>query len=123
MSKDIQTSAPTSILGVATSGIQDISALLPLLGTDQCEKHISGALDRGLSYVAATPLSIFGSLGIVKAGFTTLWASVDISIFHGPQQMRNAGVQPVGMIKQITHISEAEDSAHVAEARLRTILD
>ncbi|KAJ7039905.1 hypothetical protein C8F04DRAFT_914960, partial [Mycena alexandri] len=108
---------------VTTSGIQDISALLPLLGTDQCERHTSGALDRGFSYVAATPLSIFGSLGIVKAGFATLWASVDIPIFHGPKQMRNAGFQPVGMIKQITHISEAEDSAYVAEARLRTILD
>ena len=51
---------------VATSGVQDVSAILPLLGTEQCERHIACAMERGYFYVAGTPVSIFGSLGIVK---------------------------------------------------------
>ncbi|KAJ7573787.1 hypothetical protein C8J56DRAFT_981571, partial [Mycena floridula] len=49
------------------SGIQDISAFLPIIGTEQCERHIGSALDSGFLYAAATPLSMFGSLGIIKA--------------------------------------------------------
>ncbi|KAJ7349019.1 hypothetical protein DFH08DRAFT_133764 [Mycena albidolilacea] len=45
---------------------------LPILGTDQCEKHSTKGLERGYFYVAATPMSIFGSLGILKAGLITL---------------------------------------------------
>ncbi|KAJ7712068.1 hypothetical protein B0H14DRAFT_3902405 [Mycena olivaceomarginata] len=47
------------------SGIQDISAFLHIIGTEQCEKH-----------AAATPLSIFGCLGIVKASAVILLASI-----------------------------------------------
>jgi hypothetical protein len=46
-----------------TSGIQDVAALL---GTELCEFHISSALTKGYVYVAATPLSTFGS---ARAGF------------------------------------------------------
>ncbi|KAJ7575526.1 hypothetical protein C8J56DRAFT_1171943 [Mycena floridula] len=59
-----------------TSGIQEVSALLPLLGTEQCERHAGSALECGYMYAAATPLSIFGSLGIVKASFTTFSATI-----------------------------------------------
>ena len=61
-----------------TSGIQDVSALLPLLGTEQCEKHVGSALEGGFLYAAATPLSIFGSLGTVRAGISVLVASISI---------------------------------------------
>ena len=64
--------------GTLTGGIQDISALLPLLGTEQCEKHVGSALEGGFLYAAATPLSLFGSLGIVKAGISVLVASISI---------------------------------------------
>ncbi|KAJ7914654.1 hypothetical protein B0H13DRAFT_2325104 [Mycena leptocephala] len=47
------------------SGIQDISAFLPIIGTEQC--HVGEALEGGYLYAAAAPLSMFGSLGIVKA--------------------------------------------------------
>ncbi|KAJ7679260.1 hypothetical protein DFH06DRAFT_1078727 [Mycena polygramma] len=123
LSNATQSEGPASVLGVTTTGIQDISALLPLLGTDQCERHISDALDGGFCYVAATPLSIFGSLGIVKAGFSVLWASVDVPFFRGPKLMRNAGFEASGMIKQITYASDEDDSVYIAEAKLRTILD
>ncbi|TEB10249.1 hypothetical protein FA13DRAFT_1586950, partial [Coprinellus micaceus] len=82
---------------VATSGIQDVSALLPLLGTDQCERLVTLALQRGLLYAAATPMSIFGSLGIVKAGFVVLPGSVHARFFPGPRLLRDAGFTPSGM--------------------------
>ncbi|KAJ7227761.1 hypothetical protein C8J57DRAFT_1388503 [Mycena rebaudengoi] len=58
------------------SGIQDISAFLPIIGTEQCEKHVGEALAGGFLYAAATPLSIFGCLGIVKASAAILVASI-----------------------------------------------
>ncbi|KAF8999391.1 hypothetical protein BDQ17DRAFT_1328281 [Cyathus striatus] len=50
-----------SILQVVGGGIQEISAILPLLGTEQCEEHIGSALIGGFCYVGVTPISIFGS--------------------------------------------------------------
>ncbi|KAJ7926298.1 hypothetical protein B0H13DRAFT_2265913 [Mycena leptocephala] len=48
-----------------SSGIQDISAILSLFGTEQCEFHIGSALRGGgrggYMYAAITPVSIFGS--------------------------------------------------------------
>ncbi|KAF7372551.1 hypothetical protein MVEN_00117500 [Mycena venus] len=61
----------TSLVG----GIQDISAFLPIIGTEQCERHVGEALAGGFFYAAATPLSLFGSLGIVKAGVAIFCAS------------------------------------------------
>ena len=51
-----------------TSGIQDVAAILPLLGTEQCSVQVSSALTRGYLYAAASPMSIFGSLGVVTTG-------------------------------------------------------
>ncbi|KAF5339051.1 hypothetical protein D9758_014096 [Tetrapyrgos nigripes] len=81
-----------------TGGIQDISALLPLLGTEQCEEHISSGLTRGYFYVAATPLSIFGSLGLARAAFKALVASIYIPSwnFHGAEKLADAGFWGVG---------------------------
>ncbi|KAJ7575684.1 hypothetical protein C8J56DRAFT_871049, partial [Mycena floridula] len=73
-----------------TSGIQEVSALLPLLGTEQCERHAGSALDRGYIYAAATPLSIFGSLGIVKAAFSTLMGTITRP-FNGARWLSDTG--------------------------------
>jgi len=73
-----RTTAMSTFGGTITSGIQDISALLPLIGTEQCEKHIGSALEGGYIYAAAGVLSIFGSLGIVKAGVYVLIASISV---------------------------------------------
>ncbi|KAJ7481817.1 hypothetical protein FB451DRAFT_1237253 [Mycena latifolia] len=67
-----QTSAGNNLV----SGIQDVSAFLPIIGTDQCERHVGEALEGGFLYAAATPLSMFGSLGIVKASAAILVASI-----------------------------------------------
>ncbi|KAJ7453368.1 hypothetical protein B0H11DRAFT_1741388, partial [Mycena galericulata] len=67
----------SSTLGTTlVSGIQDISSFLPILGTDQCETHVGESLSAGFLYAAATPLSIFGCLGIIKASLAILWASL-----------------------------------------------
>ena len=103
-----------------TSGIQDISALLPLLGTEQCEDHIGSALKNGYLYVAAAPLSIFGSLGIVKAGFKTLIASVTASFgsrkIIGAKKLSDAGFAPSGAALSQIQWDEAHNR-HKAESQ------
>lgn len=71
-----------SVGSTIARGIQDVSAFLPLIGTEQCEKQTGSALTRGYLYAAAAPLSIFGSLGIVKAGISILICSISISILN-----------------------------------------
>ncbi|KAF8817320.1 hypothetical protein BYT27DRAFT_7074997, partial [Phlegmacium glaucopus] len=77
-------------------GIQDIAALLPLLGTEQCEIQVSSALTRGYLYAAATPMSIFGSLGMVRAGFKTLVACFSFGGIEGAKILGNMGFEPQG---------------------------
>jgi hypothetical protein len=79
-----------------TSGIQDISAILPLLGTEQCSKQVNSALTRGYVYAAATPMSIFGSLGVVIAGFKTLVACFSFGNIEGAKILGNMGFEPQG---------------------------
>ncbi|KDR77988.1 hypothetical protein GALMADRAFT_18530, partial [Galerina marginata CBS 339.88] len=112
----------TAIGEVTTSGIQDVSAFLPLLGTEQCEEHVSSALERGFFYAAGSPISIFGSLGIIKAGLTAFWISVDKPRWHGPRQLRNAGFFPKGVMGKLAYALDTDDSIYVAEDNLRSIL-
>ncbi|KIK64599.1 hypothetical protein GYMLUDRAFT_111552, partial [Collybiopsis luxurians FD-317 M1] len=70
-------SDPTQTFGTTlASGIQDISAFLPILGADQCERHMGSALVEGYLYATAAPLSMFGCLGIVKGSLAILVASI-----------------------------------------------
>ncbi|RXW25376.1 hypothetical protein EST38_g465 [Candolleomyces aberdarensis] len=113
---------PQGVVGVATSGIQDVAALLPLLGTGQCERLVTSALQGGLLYAAATPMSIFGSLGIAKAGFVVLWGSTDFGWFHGPSLLRNAGFKPSGIGELLVHVAKDYRNLYAAEDKLRRIL-
>ena len=79
-----------------TGGIQDIAAILPLLGTEQCSDQVSSALTRGYLYAAATPMSIFGSLGVVSAGFKTLVACFSFRGIEGAKILGNMGFGPQG---------------------------
>ena len=79
-----------------TGGIQDIAAILPLLGTEQCSVQVSSALSRGYLYAAATPMSIFGSLGVVSAGFKTLIACFSFRDIEGAKVLGNMGFEPQG---------------------------
>ena len=79
-----------------TGGIQDLSAILPLLGTEQCSIHVSSALTRGYLYAASAPMSIFGSLGVVSAGIKTLIACFSYGDIEGAKILGNMGFEPQG---------------------------
>ena len=129
----------TNFGGTLTGGIQDISALLPLIGTEQCEKHVGSALEGGFLYAAATPLSLFGSLGIVKAGISVLVASISIPkpslsftplpklsftssrhLWCGGRVLDNAGFIIDGSVASLIGM---DANCYKAESRLIEILD
>ncbi|KAJ7573329.1 hypothetical protein C8J56DRAFT_517469 [Mycena floridula] len=85
--------AQNSVGTTLVSGIQDISAFLPIIGTEQCERHVGSALDGGFLYAAATPLSMFGSLGIIKASIAVLFASIHSQL---AQMLSDAGFKLEG---------------------------
>ncbi|RDB17131.1 hypothetical protein Hypma_001888 [Hypsizygus marmoreus] len=113
----------TSIGKTLTNGIQDISALLPLLGTEQCEQHIGSGLTGGYLYVAATPMSIFGSLGMARAGFKGLLASIAVQNwrFVGAEKLRDIGFTPSGKNLSLIMI-DPDNGCHLAETRLDSLL-
>ena len=77
-----------------TGGIQDI--FLPLLSTEQCSVQVGSALTRGYLYAASAPMSIFGSLGVVSAGFKTLVACFTFGDIEGAKILGNMGFEPQG---------------------------
>ena len=79
-----------------TNGVQSVAAILPLLGTEQCSIHVSSALTRGYLYAAAAPMSIFGSLGVVSAGFKTMVTCFSFGDFEGADLLENMGFEPQG---------------------------
>ena len=113
--------------GTLTNGIQDISALLPLLGTEQCEDHISSALTKGYLYSAATPLSIFGSLGAVRAGFKALVGSLCIPGWNinGGRFLANMGFEPQGLNLSLIMMDPDDDKKdrYILESRLKFLLE
>ncbi|KAF5321580.1 hypothetical protein D9619_000363 [Psilocybe cf. subviscida] len=115
--------SPT-IGGTITGGIQDISALLPLLGTEQCEKHIGSALDRGFLYSSVAPMTIFGSLGIVRASFNILVASLSIRRYQflGARVLSDSGFSPSGTVAPMIALDPGHPKRFVAETRLEAML-
>jgi hypothetical protein len=126
MSSDCScTIASTTVGGTLTSGIQDIAALLPLLGTEQCEDHVSSALKKGYLYAAASPMSLFGSLGVARAGFKTFMASFSIPTWNivGAQKLSNMGFKPQGMNLSLIMIDPSDkDGRYLVEARLEKLV-
>ncbi len=133
-------SQPPNVGTTLTGGIQDIAALLPLLGTEQCERHVGSALEGGYLYAAATPLSIFGSLGIVKLGTSVLISSISVPkpsfsfrftpypklsvTFRGrrwlaARTLDNAGFKPIGTVAPLIAM---DGTRYTAETRLLEIL-
>ena len=120
----VNATTSVDVVKMANAGIQDIAALLPLLGTEHCEALIASALQNGLLYAAATPVSIFGSLGIARAGFAVLWNSIDSDWewLPGPAFMRNAGFKPPGLAGLLSHVEGRNARLCFAEERLRKLL-
>ncbi|KAJ7473399.1 hypothetical protein FB451DRAFT_1133926 [Mycena latifolia] len=112
----MQTSAGTSLV----SGIQDISAFLPIIGTDQCEKHVGEALDGGFLYAAATPLSMFGSLGIVKASTAILVASISPRF---AQMLADSGFKLEGSVAAMIGKREARKHQYMVGQKFQELLE
>ena len=105
-----------------TGGIQDIAAILPLLGTEQCSDQVSSALTRGYLYAASTPMSIFGSLGVVSAGFKTLAACFS---FEGAKMLGNMGFEPQGENLSLIMVEagKGENAGHyIIETRMDELI-
>jgi hypothetical protein len=94
--REAMSSSDGGIGSTLISGIQNIAAILPLLGTEQCSVQVSSALTQGYLYAAATPMSIFGSLGVVTAGFKTLVACFSFGDIEGAKILGNMGFEPQG---------------------------
>ncbi|KAK1217659.1 hypothetical protein PQX77_019685 [Marasmius sp. AFHP31] len=103
-----------------SGGIQEVSALLPLLGTEQCEQHVGTALDKGWLFAAAAPLSIFGSLGIVKTAFATLLATTT-GPFYGGRWLSDAGFSTTGSVSSMVTLVKGTKQ-YGAEAQLQQLL-
>ncbi|KAJ6597478.1 hypothetical protein DFH09DRAFT_81646 [Mycena vulgaris] len=101
------------------SGIQDISAFLPIIGTEQCEKHVGEALQKGFLYAAATPLSMFGSLGIVKASAAILVASISPRF---AQMLADAGFRLEGSVAAMIGATPQKNSQRCTskDAKVKT---
>ncbi|KAJ7312330.1 hypothetical protein DFH08DRAFT_1044851, partial [Mycena albidolilacea] len=105
-----------------SSGIQDVSAILSLFGTEQCELHVGSALRGdgrgGFLYAAITPLSIFGSLGSAKAAFTIM----ALSLPFGARTLKHLGFEPKGDVVAAVML-EKNSNRYLAETRLLHLLD
>ena len=57
---------------------------------------MSSVITRGYLYAASAPMSIFGSLGVVSAGFKTLLACFSFGDIEGAEVLGNMGFVPQG---------------------------
>ncbi|KAG7086757.1 hypothetical protein E1B28_002689 [Marasmius oreades] len=113
-------SQPTNFGETISNGIQDVAALLPLLGTEQCERHVGTALEKGYLYAAATPLSIFGSLGIVRTAFSTLLATTTRP-FYGGSWLNDAGFGTSGSVSSMVTLVK-DTQQYGAEVQLQRLM-
>ena len=61
------------------------------------QSNVRTKLARGFLYAASSPMSIFGSLGVVTAGFKTLFASFSFGNINGAKILGNMGFEPQGL--------------------------
>ncbi|KAJ8079674.1 hypothetical protein PM082_011261 [Marasmius tenuissimus] len=111
---------PPNFGDTLSDGIQEVSALLPLLGTEQCERHVGTALEKGYLYAAATPLSIFGSLGIVKTAFSTVLATTTRP-FYGGSWLDDAGFGTTGSVSSMVALVKGTRQ-YGAEVQLQRLM-
>ncbi|KAK7017982.1 hypothetical protein VNI00_018471 [Paramarasmius palmivorus] len=113
---------PENIGTTLAGGIQDVSALLPLLGTEQVERHVGSALEKGYLYAAASNLSLFGSLGSAKAAFATCVGTITHRRFYGGQWLDDAGFGTAGSVTSMVTIDK-DTGQYGAEVKLKKLLE
>jgi hypothetical protein len=103
-------------------------SLLFSLCLAQCEAHGSSALTKGYPYIAATPMSLFDSLGLARAGLEMFIASSNFSFFNfnirGALMLSNMGFRPMGAnLSLIMLDGNNKDKHYLAETRLDELLE
>jgi hypothetical protein len=112
----------TTVVGTLAGGIQDIAALIPLLGTDE----VGSALTKGYLHAAASPMSLFGSLGVARAGLKTFLASFSIPAWNiiGARTLSNKGFKPQGLNLSLIMIDpNVKDKHYLIETRLEKLVE
>jgi hypothetical protein len=119
-------SSTQDIVWIITDGIQVIASTLPLLGTGECSYELSSALSRGHLYAVATPMSIFGGLGVVRAGFMTFLACFSFSFgrIEGSKILGKLGFEPEGEILSLVMVEVGgENEGHyVIDTRMDELI-
>ena len=104
-------------------GIQDVAALLPLLGTQQCEEHTGSALSKGFLYASTMPISIFGSLGLAKAGFNVFTVSIPWKGYILAQCLADGGFVTKGAVAPLIALDPKHPRRFLAESRLLELVE
>ncbi|KAF8581853.1 hypothetical protein K439DRAFT_1352851, partial [Ramaria rubella] len=110
----------SSLGSTLSGGIQDISAILPLLGTEQCEAHVGSSLKNGFLYAAVAHLSIFGSLGAVQSAFKIGFVSIATPRLVGARALKAAGFDLPGEVASMIMMKEEQ---YIIESRLGVFLN
>ena len=103
-------------------GIQSVAAILPLLFTQQCADHVSSALTRGYLYAAASPLSIFGSLGVAIMGLKTLIACFSFGDIEGAKILGKMGFEPQGENLSLIMVEAGKGGRYIIETRMDDLI-
>ncbi len=77
-----------------------------------------------ISLLVGDPISIFGSLGIVRASFNILVASVDIQQYRflGARKLNNGGFDAGGVVAPMIALDPHHPKRFLAESRLEKML-
>ena len=112
-------SVSESFVFTLSAGVHNLFALLPFLGTTQCEMHAGSALKHGYLYAAAAPLSIFGSPGLLQAGFAIGLASTPSYHGFGASLLKDFNFEPSG---EVTKMITLDEKQYLAETNLTNTL-
>jgi hypothetical protein len=116
----------SSFIGLEVgAGVQHFSVFLPVIGAKQCSEQVSSALSEGYLKAAATPLSIFGSVGLIKAGFKTLLACFSFGNIEGAKILGKLGFKPEGenlSLIMVDGIRENNKGRYVIETRMDELI-
>ena len=109
-----------------SSGIQDVAAILSLVGTGD----VGSALTKGYLFAASAPMSIFGCLGLLSVGFQTFIACLSFKDIEGAKIFGNMGFEPQGdsgenlsLIMIDTAKGENSGRRFVIENRIDALID
>ena len=107
-----------------SGGIQRTAVILPVVGAEHCLDQVSSALSQGYLHAAAMPLSIFGSIGLVKAGFKTLLACFSYGNIEGAKILGNMGFEPQGENLSLIMVDRIGDNKgrYVVETRMDELI-